>query len=204
MGVGGENGLGAKARSKDHGKAHIGACNGVVWTEDGKHLVTAGHDERVRVWDVGSGANTLAHFGPSIKNTNLSTVLPLVVPQSLSPPPGQVMLYPNEKEILVCDLLEGTIFKKLRAAGGSDVQGVGRNAKSRITGLAWRAGDVEVYSAHSDGVIRAWMPDTDEGIEEDEEEKLEGDGTEEGDRKRKREALDEVFRSMTKTKITFT
>lgn len=205
VGVGGEDGRGKNARSRNHGKAHIGACNGVVWTEDGRHLVTAGHDERVRVWDVGLGANALSHFGPIIKNTHLSTLLPLLAPRHVSG--SQMMLYPNEKEILMFDLLEGTLLKRLRAPGVAVAQARGsagqRNIKNRVTSLAWRAGDVEMYSAHSDGLIRAWKPRTREEIEADNDESNQADGDEDESRKRKRQALDDVFRDLTRQKITF-
>lgn len=207
VGIGGEDGRGKNARSRNHGKAHIGACNGVVWTEDGRHLVTAGHDERVRVWDVGVGANALSHFGPIIKNTHLSTLLPLLAPKHISS--SQVMLYPNEKEPLMFDLFEGTLLKRLRAPGVAIAQASGsagqRNIRNRITSLAWRAGDVELYSAHSDGLIRAWKPKTKEEmqIENDEAEQVD-DEDEDESRKRKRQALDDVFRDLTRQKITFT
>lgn len=209
VGIGGEDGKGKNARSRNHGKAHIGACNGVVWTEDGRHVVTAGHDERVRVWDVGVGANALSHFGPIIKNTHLSTLLPLLVPKHISG--SQVMLYPNEKELLMFDLFEGTLLKRLRAPGVAVAQASGsagrRNIRNRITSLAWRAGGVEMYSAYSDGLVRAWKPKTKEEmqVERDEAERVDGDDEDEDEgRKRKRQALDDVFRDLTRQKITFT
>lgn len=207
VGIGGEHRLGKNVRPRGRGKAHVGACNGVVWTEDGNFLVTAGHDERVRVWDVGVGSNALSHFGPRIKNTNLSTLLPLVVPSHIGASASQTMLYPNEKEILMFDLFEGTLLKRLRAPGAAVAQASGsagqRNIRNRVTSLAWRAGGVEFHSAHSDGIIRAWKPKTKEEIEveKDEVEQIE-DGEDEG-RKRKRQALDDVFRDLTRRKITF-
>ena len=205
VGVGGEDGRGKNARTRNHGKAHIGACNGVVWTEDGRHLVTAGHDERVRVWDVGVGANALSHFGPIIKNTNLSTLLPLLVPRHVSG--SQVMLYPNEKEILMFDLFEGTLLKRLRAPGVAVAQASGsagqRNIRNRVTSLGWRTGDVNLYSAHSDGLIRAWTPRTKEEIQLEKNEAEQVDEDEDESRKRKRQALDDVFRDLTRQKITF-
>ncbi|CAF9924370.1 hypothetical protein IMSHALPRED_006166 [Imshaugia aleurites] len=206
VGVGGEDGKGKNARTRNHGKAHIGACNGVVWTEDGRHLVTAGHDERVRVWDVGVGANALSHFGPIIKNTHLSTLLPLLVPRHVSG--SQVMLYPNEKEILMFDLFEGTLLKRLRAPGVAVAQSSGsvgqRNIRNRVTSLGWRAGNVEMYSAHSDGLIRAWKPRSKEEIQLERDEAEQVDGDEDASRKKKRQALDDVFRDLTRQKITFT
>ena len=206
VGIGGEDGRGKNARARNHGKAHIGACNGVVWTEDGRHIVTAGHDERVRVWDVGVGANALSHFGPIIKNTHLSTLLPLLPPKLISG--SQLMLYPNEKEILMFDLLEGTLLKRLRAPGVAVAQASGsagqRNIRNRVTSLAWRSGDVGMYSAHSDGVIRAWKPKTKEEMQIEKDEAEDVDDDEDEGRKRKRQALDDVFRDLTRRKITFT
>lgn len=208
VGVGGEDGLGERARPRGHGKAHVGACNGVAWTDDGKYLVTAGHDERVRVWDVGLGANALSHFGPTIKNTNLSSLLPLVIPGYIGRPGDQVMLYPNEKEILMFDLFEGTLLKRLKAPGAAVGQASGRagqrNITNRATCLAWRAGDVEFYSAHSDGIIRAWKARTKEETEVEMNEADQIEDSVDESRNRKRRALDDVFRNLTKQKITFT
>lgn len=209
VGTGGEDRLGKKARQPGRGKAHVGACNGVLWTDDGRHLVTAGHDERVRVWHTDSGANALSHFGPVIKNTHLSTILPVIAPEYVSALGGRVMFYPNEKEIFMFDFFEGTLLKRLRAPDIPFPQVPGsagqRNVRNRITSLAWRAGDVEIYSAHSDGVIRAWKPETAEDAEADKDEaKGTGYGGEDEGRKRKRQALDDVFRDLTKQKITFT
>ena len=210
IGITGEDGLGRDARPQERGKAHIGACNGVVWTDDGNHLVTAGHDERVRVWNISNGSNTLSHFGPVIKNAHLSTLLPLVVPGHLTPPGKQVMFYPNEKEVLMFDLYDGALLKRLRSPGVAIAQARGsagqRNIKNRVTSLAWRAGEIQMYSAHSDGVIRGWMPRTaeEEDLETEEAAEATGSGGEDDTRQRKRQALDEIYRNLTRQKITFT
>ncbi|KAL8784712.1 MAG: hypothetical protein Q9213_003808 [Squamulea squamosa] len=207
LGIVGEDGLGKNARERSHGKAHTNAVNGVVWTDDGRYLVTAGHDERVRVWDMSTGANALSHFGPVIKNTHLSTLLPLLVPSYALASGKQVMFYPNQKEVLMFDLFDGTLLKRLRLPRvvtapirGSTAQG---NFRNRTTSLAWRAGDVGLYSAHADGVIRAWLPITPEDVEADNNEDQEADGDEDETRKRKRDALEDIFRDLTKQKITF-
>ncbi|MCJ1366501.1 hypothetical protein MMC16_005630 [Acarospora aff. strigata] len=209
VGITGEDGFGKGARPRDRGKAHIGAVNGVVWTDKGDHIVTAGHDERVRVWDAATGANALAHFGPIIKNNHLSTLLPLLAPGNLVSQGKEVMFFPNEKEILMFDLFNGTLLKRLRAPGVAVAQARGsvgqRNIKNRVTSLAWRAGDVELYSAHSDGVIRAWMPRTKEEVEldgDDEADECDGD-TEEESKKRKRNLLEDVYQDLTRQKVTF-
>ena len=208
-GVLGDTATGQTSQPRDRRKAHIGACNGVAWTDDGNYLATTGHDERIRVWSATTGANTLTHFGPTIKNTNLSTLLPLIPPSHLTASGKQIMFYPNEKDILVFDLLEGILHNRLRAPGvavarvrGSTGQ---RNIRNRVASLAWRSGHIELYSAHSDGVIRTWMPRTtvDAEVEAEEIEEAAGNMDEDESRKRKRQAIDEVHRELTRQKITF-
>jgi DNA excision repair protein ERCC-8 len=40
-------------------RAHGGVVNGLEFTSDGLHLVSIGHDEKMLVWDLESGLNTL-------------------------------------------------------------------------------------------------------------------------------------------------
>lgn len=206
IGTVGLDGLGGGARTRQQGRAHSSAVNGVVWTEDGRHLVTAGHDERVRVWDATTGANTLASFGPTVKNAHLSALLPLVSPSALTAPGKELLFYPSEREILVYELFEGRLLKRLktphRSTGTVGAAGNQRQLKNRTTALAWRAHDVEMYSAHADGTIRAWAPRTEEDVMVEEEEKEEAEH-EEQTRKRKREVLEEIYRDFTKKQMTF-
>ncbi|OCK82455.1 WD40 repeat-like protein [Lepidopterella palustris CBS 459.81] len=206
LGIIGRDGFGAEAPRRCNGKAHAGAVNGLVWTEDGRHLVSAGHDERVRVWDTTTGANTLASFGPLVRNSHLSSLIPLLAPSALVPAEKDVMFYPNEHEILMYELFEGEMVKRLRRpsrpAGGA--RGGGRNVRNRITALAWRAHDVEFYSAHSDGSIGAWMPRSAEDVIADEEEREGVGGEDENEsRKRKREVLEDVYRDLMMRKVTY-
>jgi DNA excision repair protein ERCC-8 len=212
IGIWRDGGWAKGAGSGRQGQAHVGACNGVVWTDDGTFLVTTGHDERVRVWDAATGANTLVHFGPLIKNNHLSTSLPLLAPMDVTGPGKQVMFYPKEKELLMFDLLEGTLLKRLRPVDVNIAQqrdAAGQRAvKSRATTLAWRSGHLEMYSGHSDGILRAWAPKTQADVIIDAEEMEEAEGAQGGgqedSRKRKRQVLDQLHRDLTKQKITFT
>ena len=209
VGLAGRDGLGTGTRSRQQGRAHVGPANGVVWTDDARYLVTTGHDERARVWELDTAANTLAHFGPTIKNDHLSEVLPLIIPASLGQSHERVMMYPSGIDVLVFDLLEGMLIKRLRSHSPVVAQatksGGQRNVQSRISGLAWRTGHVECYSAHTDGFIRAWKPRTEIDADVDREETVTVDesGDDQG-RKRKRQALDDIFKDLTKQKITFT
>jgi DNA excision repair protein ERCC-8 len=197
---------GSEARPRQKGSAHVGACNGIAWTDNGEYLVSTGHDERIRVWNTAIGANTLAHFGPSIKNAHLSTLLPLLVPSHLTVAGRQIMFYPNEREILMFDLFEGKLHKRFRRSDIPVAQpwdNVGQNIRHRVTSLAWRSGHIELYSAHSDGVIRTWLPRTVDDAEFEAEENA-AENEEDESRKRKRDALSEVFRDLSRQKITFT
>jgi DNA excision repair protein ERCC-8 len=179
--------------------SHVGPVNGLVWTGDGRHMLSAGHDERLRVWRMPTGTNTLANFGPLVKNKNLSRVSPLLVPTSLVDYGNDVLLFPSEKEILMFELYDGVLVRKLRApssiAPPSNEPDRTRRSlnSSQIKDLAWRSHSVEFYSAHTDGSIRVWKPPmeetSDEDNEKDEEVKL------------KRQALEDVYRDVTKRRF---
>lgn len=194
-----------------HGQAHRGAVNGITWTEDGRHLVTAGHDQRIRVWDTQSYANTLANFGPMVKNSSLAPTIPLLPPRHNLPAHADVMFYPNEHEILFSELFDAKLLRRMKRPGvpnrAADVAAAAhakgpRTTKDRISALAWRAHDVELYSAHADGSVCAWTPRTDEDVEADEEERREEEDKDER-RKRKRGVLDDIYAGLTKRNVTF-
>lgn len=208
IGITGYDGHGTGARRRERGRAHNGAVNGIAWTDNGQYLVSVGHDERMRVWNMMTGANTLANFGPGLKNTHTTALFPLLAPSHLSPAGQEVVYYPNPREILSFDLHSGTSLGRLRTPGpqSTAMSGFGaRNVKARTTSLAWRAHDIEMYSGHGDGSIRCWKPRTWEDAEVEKEEKEEdGSADKEEERKRKREELDEIVRDLTKKKTTFT
>ncbi|KAH6674341.1 WD40-repeat-containing domain protein [Halenospora varia] len=210
IGVTGTDGIGRSALSRNTGKSHGAAVNGITWTHDGCYIISAGHDDRIRVWDAATRANTLASFGPTLKNGHLSN-LPLVVsPTSQVETGKEFLFFPNEKELLMFDLHQGRLVKRLKVPGPSMAtvrsRTGERNVKSRITGLVWRGQTDGIYSTHTDGQIRAWLPKTstevDLDIEEEENKKRQaGDNTEAG--QRKRQVLDDIFRDLTRQKISF-
>ena len=190
---------GGKMSNRQQARAHAAAVNGLAWTENGDSLVSAGHDERIRVWDMLSGANTLVNFGPLIRNTHLATTNPLLVPAALLGAKRQVMLFPSETETFVFNLLDGELLARMRVPPAATHL---INSKVRITSLAWRAHAVEYYSAHTDGTIRCWSGyDTDSSESADDSEL---ERPEQADRKRKRQVLDDIYRDLTERKVTFT
>jgi DNA excision repair protein ERCC-8 len=208
IGVVGHDGLGSGARSRYAGKAHNGAVNGLSWTDDGAFIITAGHDERVRVWDAATGANTLASFGPTLKNTHLSTISLLTSPTSGTSPRNEVLFYPNEQELLMFVLHEGKLMKRLKVPGPVTAavrsRTGERNIRNRITALTWRGASDGIYSGHSDGQIRVWAPEmVPEDDSDTEESRGTADGTNGAGLKRKSQVLDDIFRDLTRQKITF-
>jgi DNA excision repair protein ERCC-8 len=190
----------------DHhgGKAHNGAVNGILWTENGRQLVTVGQDERIRIWSTQTGANTLVNFGPLLKNWHLSSLLPVISPIAISFSEKDLLFYPNDNEILVFELFDGNLLKRLKIPGAKSHPTMAapyRNPKSRTTSLAWRHHHVELFSSHGDGSIRAWVPrTTEEAITEEAEE------TEDARRGTKRGAEileDDVLNQFVKKPITF-
>lgn len=209
MGITGVDGMGRDARSRDTGKSHQGAVNGITWTDDGNYIVSAGHDERVRVWDAATGANTLASFGPILKNGHLSN-LPLVISPTASTPVGQEMFfYPSERELLVFELFQGKLLKRLKIPGPNMTSVRSRtgerNVKNRITGLVFRGQTDGLYSAHTDGQIRAWLPRTaeDDRLEEEDHSLKRHVDNEDDQGRKKRQVLGDVFRDLTRQKISF-
>lgn len=208
IGVAGYDGKGTGARRRERGRAHVGAVNGITWTGDGKYLVSSGTDERMRVWDMITGANTLANFGPSIRKAQNTAMQPMLAPSNLTLVGSETIFFPNPQEILSFDLHAGTLQRRLRVVGQAAPIGPApsmRNLKNRTTSLAWRAHAVEFYSAHSDGSIRCWRPRTweDELVEEEEKEASQGTGTEAAEKKRKRGELDQIVRDLTKKPVTY-
>ncbi|KAL2863850.1 WD repeat protein [Aspergillus lucknowensis] len=189
-----------------HARAHNGAVTGVRWTSNGTYLVTSGQDARIRVWQAATGANTLTHFGPRVQNTSSSHLAeraPLLVPEGHLGVGHEALLWPNfsdsddRGEILMFELREGAFIKRLRVPGliSRRAQTPGRSnalSAARINSLAWRGNGasgegIEVFSAHGDGTLRAWVS-RDEGELPDDAEEME-----QADRKRKRDVLEEIY-----------
>lgn len=209
-------------------KAHSGAVNGLAWSDDGAYIVSAGHDRRIRVWDAATGANTLASFGPSIKNGQLANVPMFVTPIGLTLPRKELLFWPNETEVLVMELHEGTMVTRLRGPGSQNAgvknsRSGERSVRNRITSLVWRGagghgGDGSmghvpggtnasggVYSGQTDGQIRAWMPQVleDDGVDESDGENTGMEMSQQG-QKRKATAIGDAMRSMSGKNVTFT
>lgn len=205
VGVLGHDGLGTGYHPRHSAKAHRATVNGITWTDDGNHIVTAGHDNAMRVWDAYSGANTLAHFGPTIVNQKLSYKKILTSMVEHTKPGYQLLVLPNEAHIIVAELLEGRILRRLKLPGPSEAvlrnkPGAQRRVAKRVTSLAWRGPGEGFVSTDTGGFVRVWGS----GMLEDQGDELDEKPTEDADaRKRKRNVLDEVYKDLIGKKVTF-
>lgn len=198
-------------------RAHGGPVTGLCWTSSGDKLVTAGHDQRIRVWDAATGRNDLVHFGPRIRNERNSEFAPLISPAGFGAPGKEVLFWANDDgkgEIFVFHMREGNMLGTLRTAGTARgpaqarVGGIGKfNSVGRINAMTWRinaasGGGVEMYSAHANGAIHCWV-----GVPPDEEEiedQIDTDAIEQDrKRKRKRDLVGDIVDGFTKKPITF-
>ncbi|KAK1079192.1 hypothetical protein LTR33_006591 [Friedmanniomyces endolithicus] len=199
IGIVGHDGKGLGSRRRERGKAHNGAVNGTTWTEDGQFLVTTGTDKRMRVFDMSTGANTLANFGPALENSQNTTLTPLVPPSMYSH--TRTIYYPNAGEILCFGMQSGSMHKRLRVPQSTPYASHNVRNPNRTTSLAWRAHHIEICSSHADGMIRCWRPRTAEDVEAEEEEGFAADETaqtETVERKRKRDELNQILQDLTK------
>jgi DNA excision repair protein ERCC-8 len=120
-----------------------------------------------------------------------------------------MFFYPSERELLVFELFQGKLLKRLKIPGpnmASVRSRTGeRNVKNRITGLVFRGQADGLYSAHTDGQIRAWLPRTaeDDGLEEEDHSRKRHVDNEDEQGRKKRQVLDDVFRDLTRQKISF-
>lgn len=224
-----EDSVGSEAAMRVSAKAHAGPVNALTWTDDGAYIVTGAHDARIRVWDAATGANTLASFGPKIRNSQLSHVPMFVTPTGLMPPRQELLFWPNGPEILVMELHEGTTVACLRGPGAQTATSGGGSRRNNrasssdrrrdlITSVVWRgaggyggSGSIghvpgggnaaaAVYGGLVDGRICAWMP-KDPG---DSAEDVVTEDPERVAQGKKRKAIDNAFHSLMGTGISFT
>ncbi len=126
--------------------AHNGAVNGLTWTDDGAFLVSTGNDDRMRLWEVELGSNTLVNYGASIRNRSSQIVNPLVTCCVEGTEP--IVFHPcDDGMVRGYDLFTGTPITTLKAAHNQ-----------RITCIVQRPGHIEYYTAGADRKIRLWSP----------------------------------------------
>ncbi|EMR10950.1 hypothetical protein PNEG_01095 [Pneumocystis murina B123] len=124
--------------------SHNGPVNGLAFTSDGFYLVSVGHDEAMRAWDLQDGLNTFIHYGQTIRNTRFQETNPYITHSDESETP--FILFPsNDSQIHIFDLFHGNLIKTLNSTQGK---------VSCVTGKKYSA---EFYSGN-DHQIFTWLP----------------------------------------------
>ena len=194
-------------------RAHDGPVTSVQCASGGRKLVTAGHDQRIRVWDAATGRNELIHFGPRIRNQRQSQYGPLISPAGFGGRGREVIFWPNDDgkgEILVFDMREGQMLDVLTSPGVQKGKTVRTDqvatSAGRINAMAWRVNPVtgagvEMYAAHGDGKIQCWSGQP--GEDEEREEVVSETQNQEQKKKRKRDLVGDLVEGLTKRPVTF-
>ena len=100
---------------EDFGVAHNGAANGILFCDDGKHLISFGcHDGRIRKWDVSTGINKKVEFPklPPNKNAPKMCMQMGITSDALMPSPGLIFV-PSEDSVVIFEIQTGDRFQTL-------------------------------------------------------------------------------------------
>uniref|UniRef100_A0A673MQL5 DNA excision repair protein ERCC-8 n=1 Tax=Sinocyclocheilus rhinocerous TaxID=307959 RepID=A0A673MQL5_9TELE len=146
------NGDKSKASSEAVNTAHNGRVNGLCFTADGLHLLTTGTDDRMRLWNSGTGENTLVNYGKVVNESCKG--LKFTVSRGCSP---EFVFVPCGSSVAVYGLHSGELITMLRGH------------YNNVDCCEFHPDYQELYSGGKDCNILAWVPVLRQpGIEDDE------------------------------------
>lgn len=126
--------------------AHHGTVNGISWTDDSVFLVSTGHDEKMRVWDMDTGMNTLVNFGPQLRNKSQQVLNPWVTG------------YQDAGCALVFHPCDDGVIRLYDLHSGNPISVLRSTPNQRVTSVVNRPGHVQYYSGSNDRNIHVWSP----------------------------------------------
>jgi len=129
--------------------AHSGWVNGMRFTSDGLHLVTYGTDDRIKLWNIHTGQNTLVNYG-KIGNEGKKTV-EFGITHLCTP---DLIFMPNGTDIEMYDLFNGNKVDTLRGH------------YMRVNCCILHPHYQELYSGGSDRNILVWTPESDSAYDD--------------------------------------
>uniref|UniRef100_A0A3Q1EY35 DNA excision repair protein ERCC-8 n=1 Tax=Acanthochromis polyacanthus TaxID=80966 RepID=A0A3Q1EY35_9TELE len=135
------NGDKSKASSEAVNTAHNGRVNGLCFTGDGLHLLTAGTDDRMRLWNSASGENTLVNYGKVCNESRKR--LQFTVSRGCSP---EFVFVPCGSSVAVYALHTGELVTMLRGH------------YNNVDCCEFHPDYQELYSGGKDCNILAWVP----------------------------------------------
>eukprot|EP00163_Fabomonas_tropica_P032924 TRINITY_DN8452_c0_g2_i2.p1 TRINITY_DN8452_c0_g2~~TRINITY_DN8452_c0_g2_i2.p1 ORF type:complete len:507 (+),score=59.14 TRINITY_DN8452_c0_g2_i2:1405-2925(+) len=147
-----------RAHTVDH-RAHDSTVTDVLYTQDGRHIVSCGRDKRIRMWDSSTGANTLVNF----PKTTASKRGRLAVSHT-----GECLYASKGNDVVIYSLTTGEELSRLRAHHNT----ISALAPSR--GIPHGTGMTSVlFSASIDGRMMIWeheyTRDRHHGVRDDED-----------------------------------
>lgn len=135
------NGDKSKASSEAVNTAHNGRVNGLCFTADGLHLLTTGTDDRMRLWNSGTGENTLVNYGKVVNESRKG--LKFTVSRGCSP---EFVFVPCGSSVAVYGLHSGELITMLRGH------------YNNVDCCEFHPDYQELYSGGKDCNILAWVP----------------------------------------------
>eukprot|EP00897_Mesotaenium_endlicherianum_P006257 jgi/Mesen1/565/ME000107S10802 len=144
---------GARQQSQHNATAHDGAVTSLLATLDGHHMLSAGTDARIRLWDAHTGCNTLVNFPPA----PVRPLGPIQMAVSNSGPAGSVLYHPSGSTIQALRVSSGRPQAVLR--GHYDVVKCCTflpHLQARLLLLLLLL--AELYSGGNDRQILVWAP----------------------------------------------
>lgn len=136
-------------------RAHLAPVNGLVWDLMGQLLLSAGNDDKIRVWDLLSNLappiNKLINFGPLTRNKypqNIPMLLNSHQETELS-----YLLFPSDSgDIFVFRIIDGKMVSRLKRKTNSD-----KPTSARTSAMALGAPfQGQFYGGTLDGEILTW------------------------------------------------
>ncbi|XP_071952245.1 DNA excision repair protein ERCC-8-like [Antedon mediterranea] len=122
--------------------AHNGYVTGLCFTSDGLHLLTCGSDDRLRLWDVVTGRNTLVNYGKVINDTRRNLKMSVSCDAS-----DDLVFVPSSGEICVFEIHSGRPVVNLTGH------------YSRVNACTFHPLFQELYSGSNDSSILIWEPE---------------------------------------------
>lgn len=144
------------AGSRLKGKAHHGRVNSMIFNSEGTELITLGHDNKIKVWDLCTHSkpfNKLLNFGPLIRN-KVNQRIDMCLSPALETEISFLWVPSDTGEVLVYRAEDGSLVARLNRSGRANLQ-------TRSFSIACSGGNqTRYYSGCKDGTISVWGYET--------------------------------------------
>jgi len=119
--------------------AHNAAVTSLCFTPTGQYLISAGNDNRIHMWNLATGMNTLVNYPGALNRSPKSNQI--AVSNN-----GKFVYYPSFNSINVYDIYSG------------EQVGVLQGHLDKVNCCVFHPTNMELYSGGNDAQILAWTP----------------------------------------------